>query len=46
MAFLSAVRQIEINYLLRAYVTPILASKETSVDYMAYENIIPTFSWS
>ena len=43
MAFQSAIRQIKINYLLKAYVAPIL-TKETSTDSMAYENIIPTFS--
>ena len=29
----------------KAYVVPILASSEPSSDYMAYKNIISTFSW-
>ena len=45
MAFQSAIRQIYINYLLKANVAPVLVSKKTSSDYMAYLNIIPTFSW-
>ena len=43
IAFQSAVRQIYINYILEAYVAPILASKKISSDYVAYENIMPTF---
>ena len=43
IAFQTAVRQIYINYLLKAFVVPILASKKTSSDYMAHANIIPTF---
>ena len=45
MKFQSAVRLTYINYLLGAYVTPILASVKTSGYYMAYYNIIPTLSW-
>ena len=45
IAFHSAVRQIYINYSLNANVATILASRKTSSDYMAYVNIIPTFSW-
>ena len=45
IAFLSAVRQIYINYLLRAYMAPILASTKPSSDYTAYEHIILSFSW-
>ena len=40
LAFQSSVKQIYVNYLLKAYVAPILVSS----DYMAYENLIPTFS--
>ena len=45
IAFPSAVRQIYINYLPKAFAAPILASKKTSSDYIAYKNIILTFSW-
>ena len=34
-----------INYLLMAYVAPILPFRKTSSDYMVYKNIIPTFYW-
>ena len=40
-----SVRQIKINCLQKAYVTPILASYKTSSDYMAYVNSIQTFPW-
>ena len=45
IAFQSVIRQILVDYLLKAYMTPILASKKTSIDYLAYRNRIPTFSW-
>ena len=45
IAFQSAVSQIYITYVPKANVAPILASKKTSSDHMAYMNIIPTFSW-
>ena len=40
MAFQSAVKHILVNYLLMANVTPILAPKKTSSDYMAFKNRI------
>ena len=40
---ISISRQTDLNYLLEAYVANILASNKTSSDYMAHENIIPTF---
>ena len=45
MAFQSAVRRIKINYLSKADVATILASRKTSSDYMINKNIIPNFSW-
>ena len=46
IAFRSAVRQISISCIQKVYVAPILASKKTSTNYMACENIMPGYELS